>query len=51
MAEPNDMGKLLGRFSTALPLDVTPPVVEEYVAVEFEDGSVDCIKVEELERA
>ncbi|HLE24233.1 MAG TPA: hypothetical protein VI935_01125 [Thermodesulfobacteriota bacterium] len=51
MADPNDMEKLLQRFSTALPLDVTPPVVEECVVVEFEDGTVDCIPVSELERA
>jgi len=51
MADQNDMGKLLERFSTALPLDVSPPVVEECVVVEFEDGSVDCISTLELERA
>ena len=51
MADQNDMEKLLQRFSTALPLDVTPPVVEECVVVEFEDGTVDCIPVSELERA
>ena len=51
MKDPNDMEKLLQRFSTALPLDVSPPLVEECVVVEFEDGTVDCIKVEELERA
>ena len=50
MADPNDMEKLLQHFSTAMPLDVSPPVVTECVVVEFEDGSVECINVEELER-
>lgn len=50
MANQDEKARLSQQFLDAVPIDVSPPKVEELVLVKFDDGSVEVVKAEEVQK-